>query len=477
MLHRYKRLLYFSLILSDVISINVAFALAYWVRYELQWIRAVEEANYVPYIEYLPLSLLLTAVLLVAYRLDGVYQFPRGRSWLAESYRIVRGTTTGVILMVMALFFYRPYFFSRLIFIYAFVLIVFLLSFSRLVKNLILAQLRERGIGVRRVLIVGAGEVGRMVMRIIVAQPQLGYHVVGFIDDDPGKGNSEIGRFKGLGSIDNLRSLIQDEEHNIEEVLITLPWMYHRKIISIMAQCERQNVTARLVPDIFQMSLSRVEIEDLNGIPLIGIREIAFSRWGLVVKRVLDIVVSSVGLVILAPLLGLVALAIKLDSPGPILFRQVRVGKNGKHFVLYKFRSMREGAEQEQEQLADRNEASGPLFKIREDPRQTRIGKLIRRLSIDELPQLYNVLRGEMSLVGPRPPVPKEVDAYLEWHKKRLEISPGMTGLWQVSGRSDLTFDEMVLLDIYYIENWSPALDTIITLRTIPRVLFGDGAY
>ncbi len=477
MFRKYKRLLYLSLIVSDTILINLAFALAYWIRYELQWIRAVDEANYVPYVEYLPLSLLLTAVLLVAYKLDGVYEFPRGRSWLAESYRIVRGTTTGVILMVVGLFFYRPYFFSRLIFIYAFVLIVIFLSFARLVKNLILAQLRERGIGVRRVLIVGAGEIGRMVMRTIVAQPELGYQVVGFIDDDPEKGNSEIGRFKGLGSIDNLRNLLQSEEYNIEEVLITLPWMYHRKIISIMAQCERQNIMARLVPDIFQMSLSRVEIEDLNGIPLIGIREIAFSRWGLVLKRAIDIVASGLGLVVLSPLLGLVALAIKLDSPGPVLFRQVRVGKGGKHFVLYKFRSMREGAEQEQEKLAELNEATGPLFKIRDDPRLTRVGKIIRRMSIDELPQLYNVLRGEMSLVGPRPPVPKEVEAYLEWHKKRLEISPGLTGLWQVSGRSDLTFDEMVLLDIYYIENWSPALDTIITLRTIPRVLFGDGAY
>jgi len=474
---KYKRLLYVSLILSDIVLINLAFALAYWIRYELQWIRAVDEANYVPYVEYLPVSLLLTAVLLIAYKLDGVYEFPRGRSWLAESYRIVRGTTTGIIIMVVGLFFYRPYFFSRLIFIYAFVLIIFFLSFARLVKNLILAQLRERGIGVRRALIVGAGEVGRMVMRTIVAQPELGYHIVGFIDDDPEKGNSEIGRFKGLGSVDNLRNLLQSEEHNVEEVLITLPWMYHRKIISIMAQCERQNITARLVPDIFQMSLSRVEIEDLNGIPLIGIREIAFSRWGLVLKRAIDVVASSLGLVALSPLLSLVALAIKLDSPGPVLFRQVRVGKNGKHFVLYKFRSMHEGAEQEQEKLAELNEATGPLFKIRDDPRLTRVGRIIRRMSIDELPQLYNVLRGEMSLVGPRPPIPKEVEAYQDWHKKRLEISPGLTGLWQVSGRSDLTFDEMVLLDIYYIENWSPALDTIITLRTIPRVLFGNGAY
>lgn len=477
MFRQYRRWLLLSLVLSDIVLINVAFAIGYWIRYELQWIRIVDEANYVPYSEYLPIGLLLTVVLIVAYWLDGVYEFPRGRSWLNEVYRIIRGTTTGVIIMVVGLFFYRPYFYSRLIFIYAFVLIVFLLGFSRLLKNLVLVQLRERGIGVRRVLIVGAGEIGRMVMRTIVAQPELGYQILGFIDDDPEKSNSEIGRFKGLGTIDNLRNLIQAEDSNIEEVIITLPWMYHRKIVNIMAQCERQNVTARLVPDLFQMSLSRVEIEDLNGIPLIGIREITFSRWGLIVKRAIDIIASATALIALAPLLGLIALAIMLDSPGPVLFRQTRVGKDGKTFTLHKFRSMRVGAEQEQDKLAERNEATGPLFKMRDDPRLTRVGKILRRFSFDELPQLHNVLRGEMSLVGPRPPLPKEVDEYQEWHKKRLEIAPGLTGLWQVSGRSDLTFDEMVLLDIYYIENWSPALDTIITLRTIPRVIFGDGAY
>ena len=231
------------------------------------------------------------------------------------------------------------------------------------------------------------------------------------------------------------------------------------------------------MPDIFQMSLSRVEIDDLGGIPLIGIRDISFSRWGLMLKRSIDMAVAASGLILLAPVMALIALAIRLDSPGPVLFKQTRVGKNGQPFVLYKFRTMRIGAEEEQEKLAALNEATGPIFKIRHDPRLTRVGRVLRRSSLDELPQLYNVLRGEMSLVGPRPPLPKEVEQYQEWHKKRLEIAPGLTGLWQVSGRSELTFDEMVLLDIYYIENWSPVLDTIITLRTIPRVLFGDGAY
>ena len=194
-------------------------------------------------------------------------------------------------------------------------------------------------------------------------------------------------------------------------------------------------------------------------------------------KRAIDVIVAASGLIVLSPLLMLIALAIKLESPGPVIFRQVRVGKGGRHFTVHKFRSMRETAEQERAALLSQNEASGPLFKMKDDPRRTRVGALIRRLSLDELPQLYNVLLGEMSLVGPRPPLPSEVEQYQDWHMKRLETWPGITGLWQVSGRSDLSFDEMVLLDIYYVENWSLLLDLQIAFRTIPTLILGTGAY
>ena len=178
-----------------------------------------------------------------------------------------------------------------------------------------------------------------------------------------------------------------------------------------------------------------------------------------------------------APLLLAIAVAIKLESPGPVIFSQVRIGKGGRPFTCHKFRTMHLGADREKEKLTALNEAQGALFKIRNDPRITRMGRVLRRASLDELPQLYNILKGDMSLVGPRPQVPEEVDQYQEWHKKRLETWPGLTGLWQVSGRSNLSFDEMCLLDIYYIENWSPVLDTKILLRTFPKVILGDGAY
>jgi len=461
---------------ADVLLINLAFAVAYWLRYNLQWFATVDEAFFVPYRSFIPISLALTALLLGIYKLNGVYNQPRGASWFDEVYRLLAGTATGIILMVFVIvFFFRPFLYARLIFFYAGVLITVFLGLSRVGKRMVRNHLRKRGLGVDRLLIVGAGEVGRTVMRNIVAHPTLGYHIVGFVDDDPDKGGTDIGRFTALGSTANIPRLVK--ELVIDEVIITLPWMYHRKIVSIIAQCEREQVRVRIVPDIFQMTLSHLDVEDLGGIPMIGVREIAIGRGELLFKRAMDVTISVVGLILLFPLFLLIALLIKIDSPGPVFFRQIRVGKAERLFACYKFRSMHKGADEEKARLQDLNEATGLFFKIRKDPRTTVVGRFLRRFSLDELPQLFNILMGHMSLVGPRPAPPAEVQRYQPWHKRRLEVSPGMTGLWQVSGRSELTFDEMVLLDLYYVENWSPLLDVQIMLRTLPKMLTGEGAY
>jgi exopolysaccharide biosynthesis polyprenyl glycosylphosphotransferase len=475
MFERYRRRVSLIMALTDIVLINVAFAVAYWVRYDLQWFRAVDPAYDAPFQRYIPFALVLTVLLMIAYKLARVYDQPRSASWLDEVYALINGTTTAIVLIMAITFWFRPLVYSRLMFLWAALTIVSLLSLSRLIKRWVWGSLMRRGLGVDRVLIVGAGEVGRRLMRNIVAQPELGYRVIGFVDDDPARNRTDIGRFKALGEIANLPRIIQEEA--IDEVIITLPGMYHSKIIEIMRQCEQKQIRARLVPDLLQLALSRVDIEDLGGIPVLGVKEISITGWNLALKRVSDIVISLAGLILLFPLMLLIALAIKLDSSGPVLFRQIRVGKGGRPFVLYKFRSMRQGAEEEQPKLAELDEAVGPIFKIRHDPRCTRVGRFLRRTSLDELPQFYNVLRGEMSLVGPRPAIPSEVEQYQEWHRRRLEVSPGMTGLWQVSGRSELTFDEMCLLDIYYLENWSPLLDLKIVLKTIPAVLAGTGAY
>ncbi len=462
-------------VLADIFLINIAFILAYWVRYDWQLFRAVDPAFDVPYRVYLPFVAIFALLLILVYRQQGIYRLRRQISWFDEFYAIVNGTATGTIITIVVIFLYRPAFYSRIIFIYAGLISVAILGLSRLIKVIVLHRMRRQGIGVRRVLVVGAGEVARTVMRAVVANPEYGLNIIGFLDDNPAKGKIDIGRFKALGSIDNLGDVLPEKV--IDEVIITLPWQYHRKIISVMARCERQNVRTRIVPDLFQMTFSHMHVEEIAGVPMIGIKEVGISGLNQLVKRVVDVVSSALALFLGAPLMAMIALMIKLDSPGAVLFRQERVGKDGRRFTLYKFRSMTEGAEHQQEALQTLNEADGPLFKIKEDPRTTRLGKWLRRLSLDELPQFYNILLGEMSLIGPRPPLPTEVIQYKEWQKRRLEISPGLTGLWQVSGRSELTFDEMAMLDIYYIENWSPGLDAKILWRTIPRVLFGNGAF
>jgi exopolysaccharide biosynthesis polyprenyl glycosylphosphotransferase len=470
----FRRWMPWVTLIVDALLINVAFIIAYWLRYDLQLFSSVDPANNVPYKVYWPLVGLLLVILLLINRREGAYDLRRGSSLFDEFYGVINATTTSIMLLVVLVFFYRRLFYSRVIFIYAGIMIVVLLTVARVVRNLIMTRMRQAGLGVDRVLIVGAGEAGRTVMRNLIAQPELGYRVIGFLDDNPGKSN-DIGPIMALGPVDNL--LTVTEQYAIDQVIITLPWQYHRKIVRLMTECGRAGAQPRVVPDLFQLSLGGVDVEAINGIPLISLKQTSLIGLNLAVKRAFDLVLTVLALICIAPLWLAIALAIRLDSPGPVLFRQPRAGRYGKPFTVFKFRSMCTNAEAELERLRARNEASGPLFKLRDDPRRTRIGRLLRETSLDELPQLLNVLRGDMSLVGPRPAILSEVAQYQDWHLKRLEVLPGITGLWQVSGRSDLTFDEMVMLDIYYGENWSVGLDLRIILRTVPQVLFGEGAY
>jgi len=463
-------------IVIDAALINLATWVAWYVRYELEFAPGTGETFfYQPYPAYIPLAVVLSILAIGIFRFEGLYAPIRGRSFVDELYTLLNGTTTAILLVMAITFFLRPLVYSRAMYIYAAMLVVVLLSLERIVQRIVYARLRRRGVGVDRVLIVGAGEVGRALMGNIVAQPDLAYQVVGFVDDDSEKSQTDIGRFKALGSTDQLPKLLK--EYAVGEVIITLPWTVRDKIVKIMNLSQRYNVAAKIVPDLFQLSLSRVALDDVGGIPLIVIREPRMGMVDAVVKRLMDLCFGFVLILVFAIPMAVIAILIRLDSPGPIVFVQKRIGRYGHEFVAYKFRSMRQGAEEEQAALNGLNEARGPLFKIRNDPRLTRMGRWIRRMSLDELPQLLNVLRGEMSIVGPRPPMQNEVEHYHEWHKRRLEVCPGMTGLSQVSGRSDLTFDDTAMLDIYYIENWSPWMDLGIMFKTIPTVLLARGAY
>jgi exopolysaccharide biosynthesis polyprenyl glycosylphosphotransferase len=459
--------------LVDAALIVLSFFIAYLVRYELQLLKQVEPAFAVPFTVYLPSIAALLLILLVIYWIEGAYRND-GRLLFDQLYIVFRGTLTGIASMIVIVFLITPSYYSRLIFGYAGIAICILVGGSRVAERMIIAWRHRHGLGVRHILIIGAGEVARSIMRSVVARPELGYRIMGFLDDDPTTQN-DIGRYPALGTLDKLSEVLATCP--ADEVIVTLPWVSYTKIMQIMKECERCNIQVRIVPDLFQMAFSNVVVETLDSIPLLGIRQPVLRDWQAFFKRAVDVIISGLALIVLAPLLALVALIIKLDSPGPAVFRQTRVGRNGALFTVFKFRSMRMGAEAQMEELQARNEATGPLFKMRNDPRCTRVGRFVRRTSIDELPQLWNVLKGDMSIVGPRPPLPSEVEKYALWHHQRLDVSPGITGLWQVSGRSDLTFDEMVLLDIYYVENWSPLLDLRILLKTIPTILLGSGAY
>src|SRR5581483_5151299 len=472
-MQRHARTLMLLETVIDFILINAAFALAYYIRYELRFPITVAEANYVAYTEYIPITLLLSVGLLVIYRIEGIYNYVRGRAWLEEFYGLITATFTGIVILVFIFFFFRPQYYSRLIYLYAGILIVLFLTLFRVVLRFVLGYLRKRGIGVDRALIVGSGEIGRAIMRNVLAQPNLGYRIEGFLDDDPGKG--AIGTFRWLGPLDQLPRILR--ERSIDEVIITLPWHARDKIVRIMETAEAAGADVKILPDLFQLYLSRIAVDAVGGITLIGVKESSVSGSALALKRAMDVIFSVVLFIILLIPMGIIALLIKLTSPGAIIFKQDRVGRGRRIFTAYKFRTMRVGADEEKQTLWHLNEAQGPIFKIRNDPRRTTIGKWLRRTSMDELPQLWNVLRGDMSLVGPRPPLINEVAEYEDWHKRRLEVAPGMTGLWQVSGRSELTFDEMVMLDLYYIENWSPWLDLEILLKTIPALLTTRGAY
>ena len=471
-----NRKLLLAQVALDALLINLAIYIAWFIRYELELTPPVGEGFfYQPYSAYLPFALIVTVPLIAIYRFEGLYIRARGRSFLDEIYTLINGATTGALLLMAFTFFARPLVYSRAVYVYSAILIVVLLGFERLMIRILINKQRKQGKGVDRVLIVGAGEVGRALMRNIVAQPDLGYQIIGFVDDHYERGHTDIGRFKALGGTDQLPNLLR--EHSVDEVILTLPWSARKKIMNIMELCQRQTIAIKIVPDLFQLSLSRVAIDDIGGVPTIAVREIKIGMWDAVLKRAIDLVLGILVLVLIAPILLIVAIAVRIDSPGPAIFAQQRVGRSGKPFTVYKFRTMRVGAEAEVDKLRALNEADGPLFKIKNDPRNTRLGRLLRRTSIDEFPQFFNVVRGDMSIVGPRPAIPAEVEHYQQWHKRRLEVMPGLTGLWQVSGRSELTFDEMVMLDIYYIENWTPWMDIWIMLKTIPTILFARGAY
>lgn len=463
-------------IFTDIVLMNLAFVLAYLARYEWQWLREVEAQFFVPYRFYLDQQLMLTLILTLTFWQGQVWRRRRGEFLIDEMSRIGYATAASFMLIVAYTFFFRPMAVSRLMLFWAALFTVGLIGLARLVRGVILALAYQRGAGVDHVVVVGSGEAGRGVIRTLLARPDLGFKAIGYLDDGSDQNNIGSGRIPHLGRWQELGRVLR-ERPDLHTVFVAMPGDRHEDILKVVRLCQKYDVDAQVVPDLLQLSLGRVELTNMGGVPVLGVREPHMSLSGAWLKRLLDLTLVLLTAVPALLVSAIIAAAIKLDSAGPVLFLQDRVGQDGKLFRMVKFRSMVADAEEQKAALWHMNEVDGPIFKIRDDPRLTPIGRIIRRLSLDELPQLYNILLGHMSFVGPRPPLPEEVARYQPWHRQRLDIKGGLTGLWQVSGRSDLTFDEQCLLDIYYLENWSLALDLRIILQTIPYTLFRRGAY
>jgi exopolysaccharide biosynthesis polyprenyl glycosylphosphotransferase len=342
-------------------------------------------------------------------------------------------------------------------------------------RTLVRRHATSPSIARQRTLIVGAGRVGQSVARKIGAHPEFNLEVVGFVDSEPHDLMPDLRHLTVLGSEADLVAVAKRAK--VERIIICFSQTPHEDVLEVLRDSGLDGIYLSVVPRFFEIMASNVQVDDVSGIPVLAMQPARLSWLSRTTKRTMDLVLTSIAVPLMLPVLAVIAVAIKLDSEGPVFFRQPRMGRNGKVFRIYKFRTMIPEAEARRSELLHLNEVSGPLFKLKEDPRITRIGSFLRRTSLDELPQLLNVLRGEMSLVGPRPFVTYEADGIDGWARRRLDLTPGITGAWQVMGRNDMPFEEMVKLDYLYVTNWSLAWDIRLLLRTIPSVLRRKGAY
>jgi exopolysaccharide biosynthesis polyprenyl glycosylphosphotransferase len=348
---------------------------------------------------------------------------------------------------------------------------------TRSLLRLLLGEVRRRGRNLRNLVIVGCGPRGARLGAEIWRRPELGYMLLGFIDDiEPPRSPLHGAPEKLLGGLSDAESILSQQE--VDEVMICLPLRsQYERISRIVSVAAVRGLIVRMPADFFELRMVNAQVEMLDDIPIISLNTSGPNSRDLMGKRAIDIAFAAVGLLLLAPLLVLVGSAVALDSTGPVFFTQERIGLGRRRFLIWKFRTMVQDAEAQVAALEARNEVRGAAFKMRHDPRVTRVGRIIRRLSLDELPQLFNVLAGDMSLVGPRPLPVRDVERIVEpWQQRRFSMKPGLTCLWQVNGRHEITFEHWMELDLQYIDRWSPALDFEIVMKTVPAVLRGVGA-
>jgi len=411
----------------------------------------------------------------IFFRHYGAYQSSRMRRFGMVMSGYFSGLMALLILLVLMHDLFPQLEISRLLLVIFLGLTGLLITVKEKIVFFVMHHIRGMGFNFRNVLIVGSGPRALEVLDAMEEHPEWGLRLAGFVDPDPQRVGEEIRGHAVVGSVNDLARIL--DENVIDEVVIAMPRSWFQATEQVIRTCETSGIRAHLRFDLFNPRIAKPMFHDLFGFKLLSFETTSTHEMQLLLKRAFDIVFSSILLVLLSPVFLIVILLVKTTSPGPVFFSQERMGLNGRRFLMYKFRSMYVDAEDRLHELMDRNEMTGPVFKIADDPRITPVGRFLRKYSIDELPQLFNVLRGEMSLVGPRPPICREVVEYQRWQRRRLSMRPGITCIWQVSGRNDINFEEWMELDLQYIDNWSFWVDLKLLFKTIPAVLAGKGAH
>jgi len=404
----------------------------------------------------------------------GMYQSFRRKNIFEVVWNIIKSAFLVIIVLATVEFIFKLEFISR-----AFIAIFFsasclLLIGERFFIVYLLRLLRKKGYNYRNILIVGTGKRAENFIKLVHKHSEWGLKIAGLIDADRDMLHREIQGEKVIGVLDDIPEILHNKI--IDEVIFIVPRKWLCLIEKSLLACEIEGVKTNIAADFFNMEIARSVSGDIEGIPLLSFQTTIGAEWQLLLKRIFDIIISLSGIIAALPIFAALIIAIKVLSPGPAIFTQTRSGLNGRKFVMYKFRTMLNGAEEKKAGLEKFNSMNGPAFKMKNDPRVTRFGAFLRRSSLDELPQLFNVLKGEMSVVGPRPPIPSEVENYEIWQRRRLSMKPGLTCLWQANGRNNVDFEKWMKLDLEYIDSWSLGLDFKIMLKTVPAVLFSTGA-
>ena len=479
MVKRWNRLLVAFFVLTDSLFGMIAFVLAYVLRFDAGLIEAPK--GYPPFTQYFNVLPLIGLLVPLALQVQGIYRLRRGRTRVDDFFAVFVGSILTVVLGIVTTLYIQAYYIpddlkdrgafevSQLVWGLFLVINVSLTYATRELVREALERRWRQGIGLKRVLVAGAGELGRVVVDKLLEHHELGYKVIGFVDDKAGGDHIGYRGLPLLGTLDETGDILQRDR--IDQLYVALPLDEHMKMVGLVESANREIVEVKVVPDLVQVIALRARLEELDGIPIININDVPLRGFNSVLKRVIDAGLSAAGLLVLSPVLGVLALLIRLSSPGPAFFRQERMGLDGRSFWVWKFRSMYDEAERD----------TGPIWAREDDPRCTPVGRFLRRSNLDEIPQLWNVFCGDMSLVGPRPERPFFVEQFKQrmlQYMLRHKVKAGLTGWAQVNGwRGNTSIEKRIEYDLYYIENWSVMLDLKIMWLTVVKGFFHKHAY